>query len=250
MATQNIIRKGCKWQVGNGVSIDIWVDKWLNGPATFSVLTRSNTLLDQSLVRLLIDPVTGGWRDELVRQVFLLADVHSIPSIPLSVRMPWDKLVWAFTSKGNFTIRSAYKIAVADSMVTRMEGTSNGEDHITFWRRLWSLNVLNKIKSFAWQVCRNIIPTKVNLCHRQVIDDDMCEACGLGKETSGHIFWECEAAHEVWVQSGIIFETQGVRYNEFVNLVWYLIFIQHVGNDFLEMLFMIAWSMWHNRNAA
>ncbi|KAL0017234.1 hypothetical protein SO802_004303 [Lithocarpus litseifolius] len=24
----------------------------------------------------------------------------------------------------------------------------------------------------------------------------------------------------------------------------------HVGNDFLEMPFMIAWSMWHNRNAA
>ena len=76
--------------------------------------------------------MTGGWCDKLVRQVFLLVDVQSIPSIPLSVHMPWDKLVWAFTSKGNFTIRSAYKIAVADSMVTRMEGTSNGEDHITF----------------------------------------------------------------------------------------------------------------------
>ena len=66
---------------------------------------------------------------------------------------------------------------------------------------------------------------KVNLCHRQVIDDYMCEACGLGKETSGHIFWECEAAPEVWVQPSIFFKAQGVRYNEFVDLVWYLIFI-------------------------
>ena len=130
-----------------------------------------------------------------------------------------------FHLKGNFTIRKAYKIAVANSMVTRMEGTSNGEDHITFWRRIWSLNVSNKIKSFAWKVCRNIIPTKVNLCHKQVIDEDTCEACGLGKETSGHIFLECDAACEVWVQSGIIFKTQGVRYSEFVDLVWYLIFI-------------------------
>ena len=91
-------------------------------------------------------------------------------------------------------------------MATCMEGTSNSEDHKTFWRRLWSLNVLNKFKSFAWRVCRNIIPTKVNLCHRQVINDNMCEACRLGKETSGHIFWECEAAHEERIQSGIIFE--------------------------------------------
>ena len=133
--------------------------------------------------------------------------------------MPRDKLVWDFTSKGNFIVRSAYKITVVDSMATRMEGTLNGEDHKAFWRKLWSLNVSNKIKSFAWQVCRNVIPMKVNLCHRQVIDDYMCEACGLGKETSGHIFWECETTHEVWVQFGIIFEAQGVGYNEFVDLV-------------------------------
>ena len=76
--------------------------------------------------------MTGGWCDEPVRQVFLPVDVHSILSIPLSVRMPRDKLVRTFTSKGNFTIRSAYKIVVANSMATHMEGTSNGEDHITF----------------------------------------------------------------------------------------------------------------------
>ena len=38
----------------------------------------------------------------------------------------------AFTSKGNFTVFSAYKVSVADSMVTHMEGTSNGEDHKKF----------------------------------------------------------------------------------------------------------------------
>ena len=118
--------------MGNGASIDIWAEKWLNGPATFSVLTRTNTLTNQSLVSLLIVSVTSGWCDELVRQVFLSANVHSILSIPLSVRMPQDKLVWAFTSKGNFTVRSVYKITVADSMATCMEGTLNGEDHKTF----------------------------------------------------------------------------------------------------------------------
>ena len=114
---------------------------------------------------------------------------------------------------------------MANSMVTHMEGILKGEDQKTFWRRLWSLTAPNKIKPFAWQVCRNIIPTKVSLCHRQVIDDDMCEACGLRKETSGHIFRECEATREVWVQFGISFKVQGVRCNEFVDLVWYLIFI-------------------------
>lgn len=53
----------------------------------------------------------------------------------------------------------------------------------------------------------------------------------------------------MWLQSGLTFETQGVRYTEFMDLVCYLVFVQHVGDDILELIFMIAWSMWFNRNS-
>ena len=43
-------------------------------------------------------------------------------------------------------------------------------------------------------------------------------------------------------------ETQGIHYQEFVNQVWYLIFVQHTGDDTLEMIFMVAWCIWFNRN--
>ena len=111
------------------------------------------------------------------------------------------------------------------------------------------MNLPNKTKSFAWHVCRNIIPTKMNLWHRQVIDEDMYEVCGSGRETSGHIFWECQTACDMWLRICIIFETQRVRYDEFFDLIWYLMFIQHVGNEILKLVFMVAWCMWHNRNA-
>ncbi|KAK9998185.1 hypothetical protein SO802_017788 [Lithocarpus litseifolius] len=149
LATLNIVRKGCKWQVGNGASIDIWTDKWLNGSSTFKVLTRMNTLPDQSLVSLLIDLEIAGWHDQLMRQVFIPVNVQSILSIPLSVHMPQDRLVCAFTPKGNLIVHSAYKIVVVVFMETRMEGTLNGENHKSFWRRLWGLNLLNKMKSLA-----------------------------------------------------------------------------------------------------
>jgi len=106
-----------------------------------------------------------------------------------------------------------------------------------------------KVKSFVWRVCRNIIPTKANLCHRGVIIENVCEACGTGAKTNGHLFWECDKAWEVWLHSRISFETQGVHYLEFMDLVWYLIFMQHTGNNLLEMIFMIDWRMWFNRNA-
>ena len=60
----------------------------------------------------LIDPHMSAWREELVRQIFIPSDVHSILSIPLSVHLPYDRLVWAYTSKGQFTVCSAYKLVV------------------------------------------------------------------------------------------------------------------------------------------
>ena len=97
--------------------------------------------------------------------------------------------------------------------------------------------------------CVNIIPTKANLYHRKVIEESLFEACGLEEETSGHAFRDCEHAREVWNLSGITFETQGVLYCEFVDLIWYLMFVQHVRDEVLEMVFMIVWCMWYSRNA-
>ena len=73
-----------------------------------------------------------------------------------------------------------------------------------------------------------------------------CEACGLGIESSRHILWECEKARAVWLLSGNSFDTQGIWYLEFIDLVCYLIFVEHVGNAILEMILMIAWRMWFN----
>ena len=56
-----------------------------------------------------------------------------------------------------------------------------------------------KLKTFTWSAWRNILPTKVNLCHRGVLEDATCEACQLDEETSGHLFWHCTRAIETWV---------------------------------------------------
>ena len=91
-------------------------------------------------------------------------------------------------------------------------------------------------------------PTKVNLCHRGVIDNATCEACGQAEETSGHLFWDCTKAREVCFARGISFDARGVNFREFIDLLWYLIFMQHMGNDLVELIITVAWCMWYNRN--
>lgn len=74
-------------------------------------------------------------------------------------------------------------------------------------------------------------------------------AC-LTIETSGHLFWESPKAREVWTTTGIPFDTQGVYDRDFVDFIWYLMFMQLAGHNLLELIFSVAWCMWHNRNKA
>ena len=49
--------------------------------------------------------------------------------IPLSTSLPPDKLVWACTAKGKFTVRSAYHLIMEDSRQGR-EGASSDNTEV------------------------------------------------------------------------------------------------------------------------
>ena len=55
-------------------------------------------------------------------------------------------------------------------------------------------------------------------------------------------------AREVWILSSLLIETQGVHFQEVIDLLWHLKFIQQMGNDVLELVIATSWSMWFNRN--
>ena len=49
----------------------------------------------------------------MVDSIFLPHEAKAIKMIPLSVCSPPDKLVWAETTNGKFTVKSAYHLAVS-----------------------------------------------------------------------------------------------------------------------------------------
>jgi len=144
-------------------------------------------------------------------------------------------------------VRSAYKVAISSTSGLVPE-TSNTQNCKLFCKSLWGLNVPNKIKNFAWRASHNILPTKVILCHRKVIDSPICEACGLEAESSGHLFWHCAKTWDICSLSALPLDMHGVHFHEFIDLLWHLRFVQHVGNDVLELIITIAWCIWYNKN--
>lgn len=87
----------------------------------------------------------------------------------------------------------------------------------------------------------------MNLCRWKVIDSPICEDCGLEDESSGHLFWHCAKNRDIWSLSALPLDMYDVHFHEFIDLLWHLKFVQHVGNDVLELIFTITWCIWYNR---
>ena len=84
MVAQDVVKASSIWQVGNGSSVQILLDKWLPTHSTFRVTLSTGTLPQDSWVCTLIDDDTGEWKAYMIRQHFLPADADAILGIPRS----------------------------------------------------------------------------------------------------------------------------------------------------------------------
>ena len=124
-------------------------------------------------------------------------DVEAILSIPISAKLPGDRVIWAETSNGGFSVRSAYKVALCLHQTENVASASSNSQQRSFWNKLWHLHVPHKVRHFAWRACHDILPTKENLCKRRILLDSTCEECGSASESSGHLFWSCPRAKRI-----------------------------------------------------
>ncbi|GMN56961.1 hypothetical protein TIFTF001_026071 [Ficus carica] len=89
-----------------------------------------------------------------------------ILSIPLGRSNCPDNFIWHSDSRGLYTVRSGYWVAME---AKGLEGSSNAVVSKTWWGKLWSLK----------------LPSK----------------CCEGVESIWHSLWECPSAKEVWDSS-------------------------------------------------
>ena len=61
----------------------------------------------------LIDSSIAKWNSEVIDSLFIAHEAELIKSIPLSATLLANKIVWAETTNGNFTMKSAYKLAAS-----------------------------------------------------------------------------------------------------------------------------------------
>ena len=121
--------------------------------------------------------------------------------IPLSERLPPDKITWALTPSGMFTTSSAYKLLIACDSASNAS-TSNPESQRSFWKNIWQLRTLNKMKHFVWKACQNALPTMANLQRHRIATTATCEGYKEQPEDPLHALWLCKEISRVWRSMG------------------------------------------------
>ena len=104
----SLVNYGLQWRLGNGESIRIWGDKWLPKPSTFMVSSPRLFMPQDMKVGELIDKAEASWKTGVVDALFLPHEAEIIKAIPISSNLPEDKLIWAWSSNGAFSVKNAY----------------------------------------------------------------------------------------------------------------------------------------------
>ena len=66
------------------------------------------------------------------------------------------------------------------------------------WKKVWNLQVPNKIKNFLWRLCINSLATNMNLYKRKVRQDPVYSIYRNEEETIEHLYFTCDWTALVW----------------------------------------------------
>ena len=188
---RSVVKKGACFLIGDGESVDMWLDPWVPWVQNFIPSPKVESLVQSPMkVAHLINHELHTWKTSLVLDIFNTCSAQAILSIPLPARPRPNKLIWIPESKGCFSVKSAYKELIPNPSV-QVQADVN-------WSKIWKIRGPERLKMFLWRVAVNALPTKENLMCHMDIPDPSCVLCNQGVESTIHLFSRCQAAKALW----------------------------------------------------
>ncbi|KAH9705863.1 putative reverse transcriptase/RNA-dependent DNA polymerase [Citrus sinensis] len=233
MAAKDVVIRGSRIQIGSGQHVIIGKDPWL--PDLEDGFTTSE--LPEEIV---MAPVCSlmvvderRWDYDVVTNLFNTRDRDLILKIPLSVRRDHDLWHWLVDPGGVFSVRSCYKLMTYDA----------NNSSLSFWRRLWKLDVPSKVKNFLWRAATNVLPTYDNLLRRRVQVLPLCVVCNTCNESIIHILVDCGFAKACWIASPIGYIGHISSFMEWLGIIF-----NCCSKEECELAAMVCWRIWVQRN--
>lgn len=108
-----------------------------------------------------------------MRHVFNEEDAKLILQIPRNQTRGEDKLAWHFNNDEMYTVRSGYHTYVQCLREDQDQPLSSSQ----LWKKVWGAPLPNKFKHFIWRVAHDALPTRMNLCRRNITEETVCPVC-------------------------------------------------------------------------
>ena len=233
----SVVQNGSTWRIGDGHQVRIRGDKWLPDKHSSRIISPQRNLPSNALVCSFIDENGPRWVEDRVCSEFYPHEARIVLGIPLSSRLPPDKLIWTGTKSGRYSTTSAYKLLAEKPS----SGPSDPSAHSRFWKFIWALEVPNKIKHFIWRACRESLPTKKNLCTRKLTRNSTCDLCQEGVEDVIHSLWGCPVLKEIWWEEPCLRQQ---LYTQFVDFRDLCLGVTNIEDQHLaERFAFVAWSI-------
>ncbi|KAL0404442.1 UNVERIFIED_CONTAM: hypothetical protein Sradi_2085000 [Sesamum radiatum] len=246
LASRTLLTAGIRWEVGDENLIKVEGDPWLPRPPTFRLISRPKSLLGNASVSRLLG-ADRNWNQVLINEEFDHIDAECILQIvPRTAPSP-DAQIWHFGTKGKFSVSSAYgvfqnSVVGASSSTKRMN--AGGKGH---WHFIWGAKVPPKVRLFAWQSCKNALPTQSNLAARKIHLENVCLCCDQEEDSLAHILRRCSFSRLVWALSHIPWIV--VLKDDLSIEEWMRFAHSQLGLGGFERFLPIVWLLWGNRNS-
>jgi hypothetical protein len=241
-----ILKKGCVWQIGDGKSINIWEDRWINPKAGSFMWSKKPDNSPLQRVSDLIDEETKCWKEHVINQNFYPMEATQIFAIPLTNTNSEDIISWYGTKDGNYSVKSGYHAIMEWNDYDTTAATSSHNDMETRWKKLWSLAVPPKQTHLIWRILDNALPVKENLLYRGIRCAPFCSYCGTKLETINHIFMECDWARKAWFTCPFTINMENVKLKTVNDWIDYM--IQTAKTEDVQVISAIMYGIWLARN--
>ncbi|KAH1038227.1 hypothetical protein J1N35_039970 [Gossypium stocksii] len=189
------LETGFGWKIGNGMTIRFGFDRWgfedLDGN---SLRASFNGIWDSLVSELWRSNLCVGDRDQ-VEELYgdrLCDHIYALPTIQHG---PPDRIVWFHNKSECYSSNFGYSWLILKKM--------GYGPHRLFWRTIWKLHVLPKIRIFAWRVGHNLLPTNVKMASIFHDFDCTCHRCEIGNVTIIHALRDCPKARAILSFGGL-----------------------------------------------
>ncbi|KAG7616431.1 Endonuclease/exonuclease/phosphatase [Arabidopsis thaliana x Arabidopsis arenosa] len=177
--------------IGSGSTTLLWSEPWISLSQSITPMGPPTESSQNLTVDHLICPTTKSW----IIERMLLPDLEQeILSIRPSKSRLLDKFIWLLSKNGDYSAKSGYQAAL---MFKENPVPPSFLSGFNWFKEVWNLKCLQKIKFFLWKALAGALPVGELLRSRGIRAESSCPHCQAA-ETCLHLFFHCPFAKEIW----------------------------------------------------